>query len=291
LSLLGLLTLIIVPAAMAADKITVQEDVVYGKGGQTELKLDLARPAGEGPFPAIVYIHGGGWRAGNRKMYRKEIEEAAHRGYVAVTVTYRLTDPDQSGKARNPFPVQVNDVKCAVRWLRANAEKYHVDPQRIGAKGASAGGHLSLMLAVTDTSQALEGDGGYPDVSSRVQAVVNYFGPTDMPQLHATSPGAAPILDVFLGGGPEQAAEAYKAASPITHLSADDPPILTIHGAVDKLVPIDQATRFDERAHAVGVSHSLLTLEGQPHGFRGGAEKKALEAGFEFFDKHLKGAR
>src|SRR5579863_4442287 len=154
----------------AAD-VVVEKDIVYGKGGEKELKLDLARPEqSSGLLPAVVYIHGGGWQAGNRSAYGHEIEEAAKRGYVAVTVGYRLTDPDKQGKARNPWPDQIEDVKCAVRWVRANAEKYHIDPNRIGASGGSAGGHLSLMLGVMGGSHDFDGNGGNPGVSSKVQA-------------------------------------------------------------------------------------------------------------------------
>src|SRR5580700_3664307 len=140
-------------AAEPATNVVVTEGITYGRGGTEDLKLDLARPEhSAGLLPGLVYIHGGGWKGGSRNGYRNEIREAAQRGYVAVTVEYRLTDPDKHGKAKYPFPAQLEDVKCAVRWLRANAGKYHVDPKRIGATGESAGGHLSLLLAVTGST-------------------------------------------------------------------------------------------------------------------------------------------
>jgi dipeptidyl aminopeptidase/acylaminoacyl peptidase len=184
----------------------------------------------------------------------------------------------------------VHDVKADVRWLRANAAKYKVNPDRIGATGGSAGGHLSLMLGVTDPSHKLEGEGGHTDQSSRVQAVVNYFGPTDMKHLAETSPGAAPIVATFLNGAPDAATENYRASSPITYVSKDDPPVLTIHGTADKLVPPDQAELFDEALREAGGAHTLLLLEGQGHGFPGEAGLKAQSAMYEFFDKHLKRA-
>lgn len=265
-----------------------EENLTYGKGGDRDLRLDLARPEGDGPFPALVFIHGGGWRGGHRAGYRREIVEAAKRGYVAVTVSYRLTGPDDRGKAKHPFPAQVHDVKCAVRWLRANAARYHVDPDRIGATGGSAGGHLSLMLGLTDAAAKLEGSGGHADQSSRVQAVVNYFGPTDMIGLHRTSPGAKPIVASFLGGPPEEIRDRYLAASPMTYASKDDPPVLSLHGADDRLVPPDQARLLDKKMKAAGASHTLILLDGQGHGFRGEASAKARTAMYEFFDKHLK---
>lgn len=274
--------------AAASNEVKIEEGITYCKVGDRELKLDLARPEGDGPFPAIVFIHGGGWRGGNRGAYRSAIREAAARGYVAATVTYRLTDPDDSGKPSNPFPAAVHDVKCAVRWLRANADTYHVDPERIGATGGSAGGHLSLMLGVTDKSAGLEGDDHHTDQSSRVQAVVNVFGPTDLEHLAATSPGAAPIVAVFMNGKPSEVPETYRTASPITYVTKDDPPMLTLHGTADKLVPPDQATRFDEKVKKIGGSHTLKLLDGQGHGFSGAAASTATEAMFEFFNQHLR---
>lgn len=279
--------LLIVPACEAADA-KMEKKVVYGSGGDRQLELDIVAPEGEGPFPAIVFIHGGGWRGGARQGYHAMCNEAAARGYVAMTVTYRLTEPDGKGKAKHPFPAAVHDVKCAVRWLRANAEKYHVDPDRIGATGGSAGGHLSLMVGLTDADAKLEGTGGHADQSSRVAAVVNYFGPTDMVLLHQTSPGAAPIVASFLDGDPDAAAENYRASSPVTYVSKDDPPVLSIHGSDDKLVPPSQAETLDEKLKAAGGQHELLLLAGQGHGFRGEATRQAADALFAFFDKHLK---
>jgi acetyl esterase/lipase len=273
----------------ALGDVTTQTDITYAKVGDRELQVDMCSPEGDGPFPAIVFIHGGGWRGGARQGYRGAIVAAARRGYVAVTVTYRLTDPDKEGKATNPFPACVYDVKAAVRWLRAHAKDYHVDPDRIGATGGSAGGHLVLMLGTTDKSAGLEGDEGYPDQSSRVQAVVNEFGPTDMAELYRTSKGAAPIVASFLAGTPDDAAETYRKASPVTYVSKDDPPTLTIHGGADPLVPPAQAKLFDAAMKKAGATSELLILEGQGHGFRGEANQKAHEAMFAFFDKYLKG--
>ena len=281
--------------SLAADEIlegvVVEEDVVYGTGGDVELQLDLARPAeGEGPFPGIVYVHGGGWRVGSRGTYYDDIQRAAQRGYVAITVTYRLTDPDDNKVARHPFPAQIEDAKCGVRWLRTNAAKYRVDPNRIGATGASAGGHLSLMLGVTDDSHNLEGEGGHSEVSSRVQAVVNYFGPTDMATLYAANDVTAELSVSLLQGTPDEQPDAYALASPVTHASGDDPPILTIHGDSDRLVPPDQATDFDEAMRTAGAEHTLMLIEGAGHGFRGEDGARAEAATFEFFDRHLKTA-
>jgi acetyl esterase/lipase len=291
--LCGLLALNFTGQCVAAgnDTIIVEDNITYGKAGDIELKLDLARPKGDGPFPAIVFIHGGGWSGGNRHGYRGQIQEAAQRGYVAATISYRLMKFDHAKKETTTadpiFPAQIHDAKAAIRWVRANAKKYHVDPDRIGVTGGSAGGHLSLLVGLTDPSSGLEGESGNPEQSSRVQAVVNVFGPTDMALGYETS-SVAWILRLFMGGTPAEAAECYKAASPVTYVSKDDPPVLTLHGDQDALVPIEQATMLDEKMKVVGASHTLIVFHGQGHGFGGEHGRKSWEATWEFFDRHLK---
>jgi acetyl esterase/lipase len=272
-------------------EVAIEDNITYGKAGDTDLKLDLAQPQGDGPFPTIVFIHGGGWSGGNRQGYRGQIQEAAKRGYVAATISYRLMQFDQAKKetttATPIFPTQIHDAKAAIRWLRANAQKYHVIPDRIGVTGGSAGGHLSLLVGLTDPASNLEGDSGYPDQSSRVQAVVNVFGPTEMVGCYEKS-SVAWIFRLFMGGTPSEAAERYKAASPVTYVSKDDPPVLTLHGDKDALVPVEQATLLDEKMKAAGASHTLMVFQGQGHGFGGEYNQKAWDATWEFFDRHLK---
>lgn len=272
-------------------EIVIEENITYGKAGDTELKLDLARPQGNGPFPAIVFIHGGGWSGGNRQAYRGQIQEAARPDYVAATISYRLMKYDEAKKETTTadpiFPAPIHDAKAAIRWVRANAEKYSVDPDRIGGTGASAGGHLSLLVGLTDPASGLEGDSGNCDQSSRVQAVVNVFGPTDMAFCFEKS-SVAWIFRLFMGGTPAEAGQRYNAASPITYVSQDDPPVLTLHGDQDALVPVEQARVLDEKMKAAGASHTLMVFEGQGHGFGGEDAKQAADATWEFFDRHLK---
>lgn len=288
---LALLAAFFLAATAISAEIVVEKDITYGKAADTQLKLDLARPAeGEGPFPAIVFIHGGGWHAGGRKGYLDECQEAARRGYVAVTISYRLMQFDESKKetttATTIFPAQIHDAKAAVRWLRANAEKYKIDQQRIGATGGSAGGHLSLLVGLTDRESNLEGEGGNPDESSRVQAVVNVFGPTDMASCYEKS-SVAWIFRLFLGGTPEESTALYKSSSPTNYVTKDDPPVLTIHGDRDKLVPIQQARLLNKKLKAVGVPHTLMVIQGAGHGFRGEHRRRAEQAMWDFFEKHL----
>lgn len=274
-----------------AQEVTVIENLTYGKGGETELKLDLARPTGDGPFPAIVFIHGGGYYQGSRQAYTEAIREAAKRGYVAATISYRLMKFDADNKetttAEPIFPAPVHDAKAAIRWLRANAGKYGIDPDRIGVTGASAGGHLSLLIGLTGGEADFEGQGGNPERSSRVQAVVNFFGPTEAVTCYQES--VMPwIFRLFMGGTPDEVPETYKIASPVTHASNDDPPVLTLHGDQDVLIPLSQARKLDEKLNQAGAAHTLMVMPGQGHDFVGEDQQKAMRAMWAFFDRHLK---
>lgn len=263
----------------------VEPGIVYGKGADVELKLDLARPAsGKGPFPALVFLFGGGYKTGSRSHFGLEIMEAAKRGYVAVSIDYRLTRVEENGKPKYQFPAQVHDAKCAVRWLRSNARKYKIDKNRIGMLGFSAGGNLALMLGLTDSSDGLEGECGDLQYSSRVQAVVNLAGGTDLVihyQLYSYYYGD------LLGGTPEEVPERYKSASPITYVSNDDPPVLSICGTRDRV--LQQEELLDNRMKAVGAFHTLIVREGAGHSVSQLVDFFKDNPVWDFFDRHLKG--
>jgi len=267
-------------AQEAAWEVETTQDLVYTEAGGEPLRLDLARPIGDGPFPAIVAIHGGAWRGGDKAQLRPLLEQCAERGYVAISPQYRFC-PEHT------FPAQVHDVKAAVRWLRAHAEDYDLDSDAIGAVGFSAGGHLSLMLGVTDPEDGLEGDDVPREApSSRVQAVVNYFGPTelgadDIPEV------SIPLVSDFVGGPKEEKPEATRAASPVTYITQDDPPILTFQGTNDPLVPHTQAIRLVEAMTEAGVSGRVELIPGAGHGWGGAELERTVEAAFRFFDEHL----
>lgn len=271
-----------VPAAVKVEK-----GIEYGKGGDVVLKLDLYQPADEGKSdaalrPAIIFVHGGAWKGGNREIYHYYCVKLAEQGYVVATVSYRLSDVA-------PFPAAVQDVKCAVRWLRANAQRLHVDPNRIAMAGGSAGGHLSMMAGYVTDQPELEGTGGHPEVSSRIQAVVNLYGPTDLTTDFARDND---VVVKFLGG--ESYADdpdLYAQASPITHVSADDPPTLILHGSIDTVVPISQAELLVDKLKAAGVPYEYDRVEGWPHtmDLEANVNRHCLAKIEEFLDKHLQG--
>jgi acetyl esterase/lipase len=269
--------------ARAADplKIVTDYDVVYTKAGDTELKLDMARPAeGDGPFPAVLVIHGGAWRGGSKDSNRRILSDFAKRGYLAISPQYRFCP-------KEIFPAQVYDVKAAVRWVRSHAKEYKVDPEHIGAMGFSAGGHLSLMLGVTGPDDGLEGEVTGDAPSSRVQAVVNYFGPTDMAA--ADFPDVTkPLIRDFIGGTPEDKAEAATKASPVTFVSKDDPPVLTFQGTKDPLVPYTQAVRLTDALTSAGVAGRVELLIGAGHGWQGDDLMRTSNQTYDFFDRYLK---
>jgi acetyl esterase/lipase len=263
---------------------------------RTGLQLDLAyRKERKGPSPAVLIIHGGCWQeiGGNRKSCLPIAFELARSGFVVATVSYRKASDA-------PFPAQLHDVKCAVRWLRAQAGKYTIDPDRIAALGYSSGGHLASLLGTTADNSGLEGDGGHAGQSSRVQAVVNCYGPTDLVRLYEhceNGPCSAlqreigkSVLQTLLGGTPRGAAQQYAQASPITHAGKEAAPTLLIHGTADDLVPLEQSQRFAAELKKAGVKVELLALDRAGHAFgsgRGVHSKKADAAVLEYLRQAL----
>jgi acetyl esterase/lipase len=250
-------------------------------GGKMEMDIVRPRQASAEPRPAVVLVHGGGFRAGNRQSYLPVAIRLAERGYVAATVSYRLAP-------RNQFPAAVHDVKAAVRFLRANAAKYGVDAERIGAMGGSAGGHLVLFLGLTGGVEEFEGSGPNREYSSRVSCVVNYFGPTDFTQSYSKSVDAAQVLPQFLGGDLDHARPAHIRASPLNWVTPNAVPILSIHGTKDTYVAYEHSVWLTERLLAAGVPAELETISGAGHGFKGADAEKAEQRAFAFFDKQLK---
>lgn len=266
------------PATAAALEIVTETGIEYAKVGDQTLKLDLARPKAPGKYPGVICIHGGGWRAGDKASLDALTKRLAKEGFVAVTVQYRFAPKDL-------FPAQVDDVRTAVRWLRAHAKELQLNPERIGAIGFSAGGHLSLLLGLMEDKDRPAADGNHSDQSSKVQAVVNFFGPAD---LSSNYPEAVEkILAEFLGGLPTEKPSAAKAASPITYIDGNDAPILTFHGTEDKIVPFEQAELLDRACQKAGLSHRLEKLEGAGHGWGGEQLVETIDKSVAFFREKL----
>ena len=256
-------------------------DVEYSRVGG-RLAMDVFRPkSSSGALPAVLAIHGGGFRRGSRTSYHALCIKLAERGYVAATMSYRFAP-------RAQFPAPVEDSKAAVRFLRANAAKYNIDAGHIGVTGGSAGGHLALMVGLTGPHKIFEGTGPNLDQSSAVQAVVNLYGPTDFTQSYGKSVDAHEVLPLFLGGDLAHARQAHINASPLYYVTPQAPPTLTIHGTQDKYVAYEQGTWITARLVSAGVDAELETLAEAGHGFKGADAERAELRLMAYFDKHLK---
>lgn len=271
-------------ASLQAQEATPEADVEYranveyGTGGDKKLRLHLALPKTGEKRPGLLFIHGGGWAAGSRDDLTNQIKFAARQGYVAASVGYRFAPQD-------PFPAQVEDVKCAVRWMRAHADELKLDQQKIGAIGFSAGAHLSMMLGVMDKGDGLEGNGGWPDQPSKVQAVVAYFGPTNFEvELPPVSKG---IVKHFIGFEQNEKPELYKQASPLTYVNKGDAPMLLYQGTEDVLVPYDQAWFMAQALTKAKVPGRIEFMLGVNHGWAGNEMERTNRESLDFFAKYL----
>jgi acetyl esterase/lipase len=265
----------------------VTRDIAYANTGNDSHTLDLYRKEGDDDIsPLIIFIHGGGWRNGSKQPPREPLLQLAREGYSCASIEYRLTNEAK-------WPAQLHDCKATVRFLRANAEKFGFDPNKIGVWGTSAGGHLAAMLGLTGTRKDLEGDLGNAEFSSAVQAVVNCYGPADLQKQ---------VLDRILkddrrfkGNDPERALfediqspfDVLRNASPIYFVAPDQPPFLMIHGDQDPLVPLDQSEMLLKRLKAAGNEASLIVQKGAGHTLRPEHHPDLKE----FFKKHLGGPK
>ena len=226
------------------ESIEVRKDIVYRQVDSTSLQLDIYKLKSlSKAAPVLIFIHGGAWAKGKRSDYLPYLVDYAQKGYVTVTVSYRL-----SGVA--PFPAAVQDVQTSVQWIRANAGEYLIDPEKIALIGGSAGGHLAMMVAYADSP------------GHKVQTVVNLYGPTDLTTEYARNRGEC--LN-FLGTSYQERPDLYKAASPRTYISRDDPPTLIFHGTIDALVPVSQSDSLHKWLDRAGVPNEYHRLKGWPH--------------------------
>ena len=275
------------------EGVAVERDIVYARIGERNLPLDIYIPKkGRRPMPVIIWVHGGGWKGGSKGGISRPVGVLS-RGYALVSVEYRL-----SGEAI--WPAQIEDCKAAIRWTRANAKTYGLDPDRIGAWGSSAGGHLVAMMGVAGDVEKFDTHREYADTSARVQAVCDWFGPTDFTQMDAHRPKGARLVhddpdspESRLVGGPIQK-ERYLPicadANPITYVTKDDPPILIMHGDRDMSVPIHQSKLFYRALKEAGVDATFYIVKGGGHGFRDAqndSPEDLANRAIDFFDKQF----
>jgi len=244
----------------------------------TKLMLDVLLPkTGKGPFPTVICLHGGGWVKGSRKTNLPLMIKLAQEGYAAVSVQYRLG---------SRFPAAVHDVKCAVRWLRANAAVFNLDAERFAALGYSSGGTMACLLGLTTPLDGLEGKGVFNGYPSDVQAVISYAGISDLAAWHKDGNLLARFsLASFMGESPKEAPKLYAQASPIGYARGDMAVVLMIHGTADPLVPIKQSEDMERRLKAAKGQVELLPIKDGGHILTGDAEKEADAAAVKFLNE------
>jgi acetyl esterase/lipase len=259
--------------------VRIERDLAYLGPGREE-KADLYLPAApaEGERrPAVLIIHGGGWTGGDKAAVREFNigTNLVQRGYVGMSINYLL-----SKDGKTTWPQNLHDCKTAVRWLRKNADRLKIDPDRIGVIGGSAGGHLSAMVGLTGPSDGLDPAGPYGEFPCKVQCAVVMYGPAELL-------GTRDIA--MLGKTHTEAPELYRAASPVTHVDRDDPPVLVLHGTADKTVNVEQSRILDAALAKAGIAHELVIVEGAPHSFHLQPKQRDLRpVVIGFFDRYLK---
>lgn len=263
-------------------------DLDYVGAGNKRQTLDLYLPEvpSEKPLPVLFWVHGGAWVMGNKDLPDFVLRVANNGPCAIVAINYRLTD-------EATWPAQLHDCKAALRWVRANSEKHRLDPDKIVVWGASAGGHLVSMLGTTQDDKKLDGDlGPHSEASTRVAAIVNFFGPVDLvlQDAHGTTKskidGSSPEAKL-VGGKIAEHLEVAKEASPLRHVSKDDAPFLTVHGTKDLVVPYEHGKVFDASLDKAGVPSILLTVDGAGHGDGFGASVEVAMK--DFLENHFFG--
>jgi acetyl esterase/lipase len=276
-------------ATAAPAQVKALRDIAYVTNGHALQKLDLYAPEKpDGPLPLIIWIHGGGWSAGSKADCPPLRQGFTERGYAVASLDYRLSSDAI-------FPAQIEDCKAAIRWLRTHAKEYNLDPDRFGAWGSSAGGHLTALVGASGGVKDFD-EGAQSGVSSRVQAVCDFYGPTDLLQMDAHAlpsarmkhdPASSPESRL-VGGAIQENKDKAARANPITYIKADAPPYLIVHGDQDPLVPIHQSWLLFDALKKAGVNAHFHTIHGAGHGqgFEGRNIDDLVSA---FFDKNLKG--
>jgi acetyl esterase/lipase len=270
-------------AVSAADGVKAVLDIPYAGTDNPKQKLDLylpAKRASDGPLPILAFVHGGAWQKGDKRGAGTMLMPLVQSGkYAFASIGYRLT-----GEAI--WPAQIHDCKAAIRWLRANAGTYDLDPNHIGVMGMSAGGHLVAMLGTGGNVAELEGElGGHRDVDSRVQCVINVCGPTDFPNFRTAQEKHDTAVAILIGGPLKANPDAARRVSPITYVTNDDPPFMCIHGTEDTVVPISQSEVLAQALSRSGVECVMVPITGGGHAISWNPQ--ILDRVKLFFDRHL----
>lgn len=273
--------------------VRMERDLSYVPDGDEAQRLDLYLPEAtpETPLPLLVHIHGGGWMGGSK--FPCPVVGMVARGYAVASVEYRFSQ-------KATFPAQIQDCQAAIRWLRAHAAKYHLNPEKVGVVGASAGGHLSALVGTAGGTGTFSPIGGNEEQSDRVQAVCDIYGPADFTTVVKQAAEDPNVRNIFefnspkdpyssLIGVPLETTEQSRAVSPVTYVSDDDPPVLILHGTHDALVPYAQSVQFAGELRVKGVPVWLQTLPGAGHGGPVFGKPQVIQLMEDFFDKHLKG--
>lgn len=275
------------PSSKIPESVRAELDIPYAGTQNPRQRLDVYLPKQrkqDQSLPVVVFIHGGGWRNGDKRGGYQKIAPLVESGeYIGVSVGYRL-----SGEAI--WPAQIHDCKAAIRWLRGNAKKYNLDPEKIGVTGTSAGGHLVAMLGTSGDVEDLEGKlGDHLKESSRVQCVLDQYGPTELLAMGGWHDKANSPESQLVGGAIQDKKKAARNASPISYVSKDDPPFLFLHGTKDPAVPFNQSERLHAALQKVGAKSIFVPVEGGSHG--GFPREQVAERMRQFFDKHLRGKK
>lgn len=274
------------------DAVTSRADVCYGTANGEKLLLDVYLPpassqttaSASGLRPAVALIHGGGWSGGNKRDYNADGTWFAKHGLVCFAVEYRLVKPND-----HKWPAQLDDVQLAVRWIRQHAAEYGANPAAVGAIGGSAGGHLVSLLGMLDTRDTATAE--LASQSSRVNCVVDLFGPSDFTADFVTSGpyglNVQKMVDDLLGVPAHSAPDKARAASPLFCVNKDVVPFLILHGDNDALVPLDQSIRLNDALKKAGVDSTLIVMKDEGHGFKPADLELMRQQSLKFFNKHL----
>lgn len=274
----------------AVAEIRIEKNVPYLGAGRLE-KMDVYLPDAsvKGPLPVVVWIHGGGWVGGSKSAARELniCTTLAENGYAAFSIDYKLgaetteTDPAKVPLSTVPWPQNIHDCKTAVRFIRKEAARFNIDPERIAVSGGSAGGHLALVTGLSENDAELNKGGLYTDQSNDISCIIDFYGPT------VITPGRRAVR--FAGKTPEETAANIKAGSPVLNVTKDSPPVLVVHGDKDETCPISFSLDLVEKMKAVGTVHQFIQVPGGKHSFHFQPKEMDLRpAVLEFLGKYLK---